>query len=183
MIDGANLLNLFGCGAILGLINISRKMIIVFMITLFLSVCVANVDAQNELSNIESANLSVNQAFANVLAAEKAGGNVTDLLLQLKIAAECLTQAENNYRSGDLANVNSNVENTIKIANQVNSDALALQETSLIKSQNSFWSTLIFSGVCAIVFSLVLVFAWRRFKRSYMNKLLGMRPEVVEDTP
>jgi hypothetical protein len=158
-------------------------MIIVLMLIVFLSVSVSNVDAKNELSNIESANSSVNQAFANVLAAEKAGGNINDLMLQLNTAAEYLVTAENSYRSGDLSNVNSNVENTVEIANKVNSAALALRETSLIKSQGSFWSTLTFSVVGAIVFSLLLMFAWRRFKRSYMNKLLGMRPEVVEDTP
>jgi hypothetical protein len=172
-----------GCGAILRATNISRIMIIVLMLIVFLSVSVPNVAAENELSNIETANSSINQAFANVLAAEKAGGNITDLMLQLNTAAEYLVTAENSYRSGDLANVNSNVEDTVEIANQVNSDALALRETSLIKSQESFWSTLIFSVVGAIVFSLLLMLAWRRFKRSYMNKLLGMRPEVVEDTP
>jgi hypothetical protein len=153
------------------------------MITAYLSGSVSNVEAENELSNIESANLAINQAYVNVLAAEKAGGNITDLLLQLNTAAEYLTKAENSYRSSDLANVSNNVEITFIIANQVNSDALALREASLIDSQARFWSTLIFSVVGTIVFSLALIFTWRRFKRSHVNKLLGMRPEVVENTP
>ncbi len=157
--------------------------IIIFMITAYLSGSVSNVEAENELSNIESANLAINQAYVNVLAAEKAGGNITDLLLQLNTAAEYLTKAENSYRSSDLANVSNNVEITFIIANQVNSDALALREASLIDSQARFWSTLIFSVVGTIVFSLALIFTWRRFKRSHVNKLLGMRPEVVENTP
>ncbi|MCW4003145.1 MAG: hypothetical protein NWE95_04440 [Candidatus Bathyarchaeota archaeon] len=160
-----------------------RTIIMVFMLIVIVSIYVSTVQAKDELSNIETANVHINQAFASVLAAEKAGGNVTDLLLALNTAAEYLAAAENNYRSGNLANVNPNVDSAIIIANQVNSGALALRETSLIKSQENFWVTLTFSVVGAIVFSLVLAFVWRRFKRSYMSKLLDMRPEVAEDTP
>lgn len=174
---------MFGCGTILVVKKSLRTMLIVFMIAAIVSVYASNVEAKDELSGIETANAHINQAFANVLAAEKAGGNVTDLLLALNTAAEYLVAAENNYRNGNLANVNPNVDSAVIIANQVNSDALALREASLIKSQENFWFTLIFSIVGAIVFTLVLSFVWRRFKHSYMKKLLGMRPEVVEDTP
>jgi hypothetical protein len=82
-----------------------------------------------------------------------------------------------------MANITSNVENAIKIANQVNDDALNLRNVSQIRSQNNLWLTLTFSIVGAIAFGISLIIIWRRFKRSHINKLLGMKPEVVDNTP
>ena len=50
-------------------------------------------------SKLQEANASVNQAFNSVLDAEKAGANVTDILVQLNAAAGTLAKAENSYRS------------------------------------------------------------------------------------
>lgn len=157
--------------------------IIVLMITSIVSLYPPVIDAKNESASIEAANSSINQAFTNVLAAEKAGANVTELLFRLNSAGEYLAEAENAYKSGDLANINSTAENAILIANQVNSDALALREASLVESQNSFWWTLTFSVVGTVALGVALLLARRRFKCSFNNKVLGMKPEAVENTP
>ena len=136
----------------------------------------------DEKASIETADLSINQAFISVLAAEKAGGNVTQLLTALNIAGELLAEAENAYRSGNPANVTSKAENARQIADQVNSDALTLRDVSLVESQNNFWLTLTFSVVGAVVFGIALLLVWRRFKRGCMKKMLAMKPEVVENT-
>ena len=136
----------------------------------------------DEKASIETADLSINQAFISVLAAEKAGGNVTQLLTELNTAGELLAEAENAYRSGNLANVASKAENARQIADQVNSDALTLRDVSLVESQNNFWMTLAFSVVSVVVFGIVLLLVWRRFKRGYIKKLFALKPEVVEDT-
>jgi len=160
----------------------TRAIIILFIITIIASFYPAVVKADNENISIENANSSINQEFTNVLAAEKAGGNVTQLLIKLNTAGDFLAKAENANNSGNLTNVTSNAESALQLADQVNSDALTLREASLIESQKSFWYTLIFSVVGAAAFGIALLLTWRRFKRSFINKLLGMKPMAVENT-
>lgn len=126
-------------------------------------------------SNLQAANSAVEQAFNTVLDAEKAGANVTQLILKLNTAGDLLAEAYNVYNSGNTANVTSLADNAFQIANQVNYDALNLRNVSLVKSQNSFWLTLAFSVAGAIVFSISLLFFWRRFKRSHVEKSFGMK--------
>jgi hypothetical protein len=132
---------------------------------------------------LQVANTAMGQAFEAVLDAEKAGGNVTQLLSKLNIAGTLLADAQNLLNSGNTVNITSNVETAVQIANQVNDDAIILRNVTLVRSQNSLWLTLIFSVVGAIVFGISLIIIWRRFKRSHINKLLGMKPEVIENTP
>ncbi len=132
-------------------------------------------------SKLLAANHSVEQAFNAVLNAEKAGGNVTQLLLKLNTAGQLLTEAQNAYNSGTTTNVTANTEKVRQIAGQVNAAAITLRSVSLVESQNTFWLTLIFSVVGAIIFGISILFAWRRFKRSLIKKLHYMKPEVVEN--
>jgi hypothetical protein len=147
-----------------------------------LGFCFTFVEASNEKSSIEAADSSISQAFTNVLAAEKAGGNVTKLLARLDSAGELLAEANNAYRSGNLVNVTSKAENARSIADQVNSDAISLLNTSVSRSQNNFILTLFFSIDGAILFAVVLLLVWRRFKRGYMKKVLTSKPEVTKNT-
>ena len=132
-------------------------------------------------SILQTANNSLGQAFNSVLDAEKAGGNVTQLLAKLNSAGNILADAQNALNSGNSENITSNVENVLQMANQINEDALNLRNVSLVESQNSLWLTLIFSFVGAGVFSLSLLFVWRRFKRVFIKKLLETKPEVVDN--
>ena len=160
--------------------TLARSLIIVLGITLILICFLTIAKADDGSVSIENAKASINQAFENVLAAEKAGGNVTALLKKLNTAGDLLVAAQNAYNIGNLANVTSSAESAVQIANQVNSDALTLCEVSLVESQNNFWLTLIFSVVGSAFFGVVLLFVWRRFKRAYNNKWLSMKPAVVE---
>jgi hypothetical protein len=139
------------------------------------------VKASSETDNIGIANLSINQAFANVLAAEAAGGNVTGLLAKLNGAGELLAEAERGYQNGNLAGINDKANSAILIANQVKSDAATLTISSRNNSENNFLLTATFSivGIAFLLFALNLI--WRRAKRGYYKKLLGSKPEVVNN--
>ena len=154
---------------------------VLLVITLTVSLQITPVKASNESASIEAANSSINQAFTNVLAAEKAGGNVTQLLTDLNSAGQLLAAAENAYRSENLTNVTSYSENATSIANQVNSGALSLLNASSNRSQNNFWLTLVFSIDGSFVLVVVLLLVWRRFKRNYLKNLLGLKPRVVKN--
>jgi hypothetical protein len=131
---------------------------------------------------LQTASNGLERAFNVVLGAEKAGGNVTHLLVKLNTAGILLAEAQNAYNSGNTTNVSLIADNVRQIADQVNSDALNLRNASVINSQNSFWLTLVFTVVGAVVFGISLLIDWRRFKRNYIKKLLGTKPEVVDNT-
>jgi len=144
-----------------------------------------NVFAQTDqtASKLQAANNAVNKAFNTVLDAEKAGGNVTQLLEKLNIAGMLLAEAQNAFNSGNTANITPKVENALQIADQVNSEALNLHEAILVESQNGFWLTVFFTVVGAVAFGFSLFIVWRRFKCFYIKKLFGAKPEVVENKP
>ena len=164
---------------------LSRHVLVVLGIFLFALVLVSSqvllVRASNETVNIQTANSSINRAYTNVLAAEAAGGDITDLLARLNTAGELLAEAENAYHSGNLANVSFKASSATLIAGQVNNDATALLLSSRNNSQNRLLLTVSFSAITIAVFLVVLVLVWGQIKRGYHKKLLASKPEVVDD--
>jgi ATP-dependent Zn protease len=159
----------------------SIAMGIVVIVIVIIGFQIASVKASNEIDRIEAANLSINHAFANVLVAESAGGNISDLLTKLNGAGELLTEAKNDYQSGNLVDVNAKADNATIIANQVNTDAVNLTINSKNYSENKLVLTIIFSIVAIILFLAALRLFWRRAKRGYYKKLFGSKPEVVNN--
>lgn len=134
------------------------------------------VKAVDETVSIQAADASINQAFTNVLAAEKAGGNVTQLLAKLNTAGELLAEAEDNYIAGISVNLTSMADNARLIANQVNSDAIGLRNSSVSQSQNNSLLTVVFSIVSTIALIVVMFLIWRGYKRISCRKLLTSKP-------
>jgi hypothetical protein len=142
---------------------------------------IANAQTAAEEISIQNANTAINQAFTNVLEAENAGGNITQLLVRLNTAGQLLADAQNAYRAGNLTGVTSKANSAKQIADQVNTEALKLKDASLTLSRNNFWFTVTFSIGGAIVFGLVMLLIWQRFRRSYIRKMMSKKPEVVKD--
>jgi len=163
--------------------NVLKKFVFAsIIIILFLGTFqISLIAASNETTSIQAANSSINQAFSSVLTAEHTGGNVTGLLIRLNNAGALLSEAENSYQSGNLANVTSKADNAALIASQVNIDANALTTNSLRASRNQFALTVMFSIVTISVLVISLLLVWQRFKRAYHKKLLSSRPEVVDN--
>lgn len=159
-----------------------KKFVFAFIIILLAGTFQTSlIAASNETTSLQAANSLINQAFASVLTAEHAGANVTGLLIRLNNAGELLSEAENSYENGNLANVTSKADNAAMIATQVSNDANNLTVSSLSASKDQFILTLVFSVVTIIVLIISLLLIWRRFKRAYYKKLLGSRPEVVDN--
>ena len=155
---------------------------IIFVIAVVSSSYVSFAKASNETESLNAANSSINQAFANVLAAEEAGANVTEPLAKLNDAGSLLAQADNSYHAGNLANVISDANKARSIANQVNTEAISIRDDTITRSQNSLLLTLLFSLWGALIFVVVVLLVWRRFKRHYMEKMLNLKPTGVENT-
>jgi len=132
-------------------------------------------------SRLQSANTAINGAFNAILGAEKAGANVTGLMVQLNVAADDLAQAENFYRIGDTNAAAAQSDKVLPIAQEVTTAAQAAKQNALVSGQYDFWLTIAFSVIGTLLLVLVLLRVWRRFKRGYMTKLPELKPEVAEN--
>jgi hypothetical protein len=151
---------------------------------LTLSLCIlciypATAQTDQTASKLQVANTRVNQAFSAVLDAEKAGANITDLLVQLNVAHGILAQAENANRIGDINTTVNQADNVITLAQQVTAAAQNAKQTALTSNQNALYSTLALTVIGSVVFILVLLFVWRRFKRYYIKNWAEAKTEVV----
>jgi hypothetical protein len=152
---------------------------------LMLSLCIlciypAAAQTDQTASKLQVANTRVNQAFSAILEAEKAGANITDLLVKLNVAQGLLAQAENSNRIGDINATTNQADSVIPLAQQVTAAAQNDKQTALISSKNAFWSTIALTAIGAFVFVLVLLLVWRRFKRYYIENLSEAKPEVTD---
>ncbi len=162
-----------------------KHLIIPLIVVLMLSVCILSVpqasgQTDQSASKLQAATTAVNQAFNAVLDAEKAGANVTDLLVQINTAEGILAQAENSYRSGDTNTATNQVNTVLPIAHQVTIAAQNAKQDAIMSNQNNFWLTIAFSVVGMIMFLEVLVLFWLWFKRRYIKNLSEAKPEVVD---
>jgi hypothetical protein len=131
-------------------------------------------------SKLQVANSAVNQAFSDVLAAEKDGANVTSLVNQLNGAADLLVQAEMNYRNGDFATAANNADGAVLVAQQVSSLAQNEQVVAQALARSTFSYAVAFSVGASVYFVFLLVIVWSRVKRNYTKNLSDAKPELAQ---
>jgi len=141
-----------------------------------------NAVASDEASLVISeANNKLKMAFEAVLDAEKAGANVSDLIIQLNSAGVLLAEAENAYRVGVFSEAVSKAEECSMLADGVMGEALQLRDSAIVNAQTVFWHNLMFSIFEGAAFLFVIFFVWGWFRRVYVKRIVNMKPEVVSD--
>jgi hypothetical protein len=137
--------------------------------------------ADKTFPSVAEADTAVRQAFNATLNAEKAGANVSGLIFRLNEAAGILGEAEIALANGNSTEAASKADECIGIAQSVRSDADILKTSAPNEAKAVFQPSLVFSLAGIAVFVVVLVVVWSRFKRGYIKKTLGMKPEVGSD--
>jgi len=137
--------------------------------------------ADEASSSVGEADVAVRQAFNATLDAERAGANVSGLILRLNEAGGILAEAEMALGNGNSSEAASKAVQCVEIAESVKSDADVLKASALDEAQTVFWASLTFSVVGIAVFVVVLMLVWCWFKRGHVEKMLGMKPEVSAD--
>ena len=157
--------------------------LLVFMVfSLSLTLLPFHVSANDEASSaIGEADNALRMAFEAVLEAERAGVNVSDLIVKLDGAGGLLAEAEVAYWTGNLDEAVSKADQCSVLADGVMDEASVLKSLALAEAQNGFFQTLTFSLVGSGAFLLMTFFVWGWFKRVYAKKLLKMKPEVASN--
>jgi hypothetical protein len=135
--------------------------------------------ADDASSSVGNADVAVRQAFNATLDAERAAANVSGLIARLNEAGGLLDEAEVALANGNLSEAVSMAGQCFGIAESVKSDAGTLKASALDQARTVFRTYLTFSVVSSVAFVVVLAIVWRRFRRGYVRKTLGMKPEVT----
>jgi len=130
----------------------------------------ALIDAENDLSS----------AYVAVGEAEKAGADVSELLVELRFAGALLAGAYNINGTGDYDKAYSFAVNCSESVNEIVDEALSLKlEAEKAYSGRLFMTGAVSSVALSVLFVLSL-FGWRFLKKKYVERVLGMKPEVRE---
>jgi hypothetical protein len=166
--------------------NIHLKTLVIcllalLMLCIYVDVDLAVAQTNAEQSSLEATNIVIDQAFNDVLAAEKAGANVTGLVNKLNGATALLTEAENAYRNGNLIAVEEKADAAFLIARNVSLEAQIAQEKAQNSTAINFWFTLALTILGIIILFFVLFIVWIFIKRSYIKDLNRSKPQVITD--
>jgi len=157
-------------------------LLIIMVFSLSLTRLPFYVSAGDEASSaIGEADNALRRAFEGVLEAERAGVNVSDLIVKLDEAGGLLAEAENAYRVGNFSEAVSKADRCSMLAHGVVDEALGLKSSALADAQKAVLQTLTFSWVGGVAFLTVLFFVWGWFKRAYVKRMLRMKPEVASN--
>jgi len=155
---------------------------LVVSVFLFSLVSLPWVNASNEtvaFSEATQAEAALTSAYDVVLEAEEAGANVSSLLNKLNIGSEYLAEAYVWYRLGDSQDANHFAALCYNLAEDVQSDAVALRDEATSSRMSESVVVMVGSAVGVILVVGTCFVGWRVFKRRYHKKVLGLRPEVV----
>jgi len=137
---------------------------------------VGETEAQAILVEADSV---LREAFAVVLSAEDAGANVSALAVRLTEAGSALTRAEVALAGGNLSGAASLAGVCSDMAQSVADDASVLRSEALRAAVD--WRILVGVSVFAgVAFVMVLFVVWRLFRRWFLRRLMGYKPEVAE---
>ena len=160
-------------------LKVSACFLLVFVLAgLFMRGCFVVRGVDDAAASVADADVAVRRAFDAALDAERAGANVSGLLVRLNDAGAVLGEAEVALSNGNLSDAAGKAGTCISMAQSVVSDAGALRTWALDGARTWWWTYLAFSVVGIGVFVVVLAVVWRRFKRGYVGNVLGMKPEV-----
>lgn len=137
----------------------SKLLMFSIFLLLWLPTSILFANASNDdtvtvvLTNTEEISAS---AYEAILEAEQAGANVSSLLDRLNLGGENLADIED-----------------------LRSEALALRDEAKSLRETNFVVTVVGSVVSMVIVVVSCFFAWHVFRRRYLRRVLGSRPEVV----
>jgi len=133
---------------------------------------------QEATAAIAQAEEALTVAYHSVLEAEKAGANVSSLLIKLNNAANLILDASIFHKKRDFAGAVQNATLSSQLSEQVKVEAPYLRELALLNNAWRFGWTLWGSIIGAVVVVTCSFLGWRVFRKRYLRKMLKMKPEV-----
>ena len=137
------------------------------LFTLFgclLNMHVVVAQTNDALSKLQLANTTIEQSFSAVLEAEKAGANVTSLLVRLNGVADILAKDEVGYRNGNESAAVVNLNVVTSVAADVKLEAINAGAAATTIADRALWTSIAVSVIGGLGVPLALLLVWRRFR-------------------
>ena len=147
----------------------------------YFALCELDVGAAK--STIERAEEALASAYLSVLQAERAGEDPSELVTRLNNALEYLDGAERAFESGEYDRTVLSAGKAVEVSYAVEDDAVALKRLAEYRGEILFRNRLVLSLL--LIFQTVLLgfLGWVLFKGYYIQRMMGLRPEVPADEP
>lgn len=152
--------------------------LLIFGLSLHSSLCV--VGSGEASSAVEGADSALRQAFLAVLEAERAGVNVSGLLVKLDSAGRFLAEAQICYRNGDFGGAVYNANLSAQSVEGLVEEAEQLKALATTEYRQRSFQTVATSSLAVVVIVLGFFVGWLLFKQRYFEEVLKMKPEVVK---
>ena len=133
------------------------------------------------VSRISQAEDSIKAAYLSVLEAERAGGDVSELVVRLNDVLGYFSGAERALEAGEYDPAVFLAEKVIEGSNVVLSDGTRLRSSAELHGEIVFRNQVVLSFL-VVCFTVMFGFlGWGFFKGYYVRRLMGLRPEVSVD--
>jgi len=169
---------------------LSKKLQILLKLFFILSIAFFTLSASQVLgdeseavSSVSQAENSLDSAYLSLLEAERAGGDVSEVVKVLNTAIEYYSEAERAIKKGEYDTAVLLATEAVEASNVVLEADLGLIAVSKYVEGADLRNQLYLS-LGAVIFIIPLSFlGWRGFKEYYIENIKKMRPEVVIDEP
>ena len=129
---------------------------------------------------VSSAEEKLVSVYKAVLDAEKIGADVSPLLERLDLAGNLLAKANMSFRLGDFEDAVSLADSVVSGLEGFESEAANLAGSYQGDWNRRFMLSLVVSAIGILLVIMLGFFGWSRVKKRFVDKVLGMKPEVVE---
>jgi hypothetical protein len=135
------------------------------------------IDNQAE-SWIDLAEEGLESAYLAVIDAERAGSDISQLVLHLNQALEWLSEAKSALTEGEHNRAFLLVEDVLGNSSYAENLAYNLESSAAHNAEIGFRNQVITSFVSICLIVVVGFLTWTYFKKHYIRKLMELKPEV-----
>jgi len=152
----------------------------VFLFCLVVSPALAASSEEAQVA-IGTAESRMSTAYESVLEAERAGANVSSLLLRLNNGSALLSKAQMQYRIGNFSEAVDFANQCFDSLNGIENEANELRDSAVIERKQRMLISAVGSTFAIGAVFYAGFFGWRFFKDKYCKRVLKMKPEVQAD--
>ena len=155
-------------------------LILTFILYSVLSFSARGVNYREFGATTSEAEQAVVAGFEATLDAERAGANVSSLLVQLNEGAEFLVAARMAFEDGNYSEADRLSGLSSEVGAQVASDAFILKVEASNVAAGIYRLYLAVSAVAMVIVVFATFLGYRLLKKRYLKRLLEMKPEIDE---
>lgn len=130
-------------------------------------------------SEVDQADSAIAEALVAVAEAERAGANVSVLLVRLDDANVLLAEARNALRRGDYGDASLLAGQALGVVEGLLEEAGSLKLAAESDRQGRLVWMASLSGLGLVVLFVVSLLGWRLLRRRHIGQIMVMRPEKV----